>query len=357
MKLTLLNIERILLRLHKMISDWRGTSNQIYFEQRIDEYRDIWRSIAEVSGANFKILTNDIWEIELNGKIARINNYRLEFDNPVTLELAGNKPLVHRLLREKGIPVPDHIVFQLPEYERANYFLKQHTTGCVIKPANGYGGKGVTTHVLHEREVRKAAILASLYSRELLMEPQIPGESYRILVIAGKVVHAVCRKGPRLTGDGRSSISDLIKAENSRLKHENKTTLDVGRDCLFTLKYQNLSLDSIPLSGMVFLVKNINDPNRKQVEVRTVYNNVVTDLICNSIKHNAELAAKIIRSEFAGVDVITINPQIPLEESGGVINEINTTPGLHHHYNYGVDKYPYAAIQALSVLFEKNIYT
>ena len=33
------------------------------------------------------------------------------------------------------------------------------------------------------------------------------------------------------------------------------------------------------------------------------------------------------------IDIITFNPGISLESSGGVINEINTTPGLHHHYN------------------------
>ena len=34
----------------------------------------------------------------------------------------------------------------------------------------------------------------------------------------------------------------------------------------------------------------------------------------------------------AGVDVITPDPSRPLVESGGVINEVNGTPGLHHHY-------------------------
>lgn len=354
MKLTLLHIGRMYARLHKMWIDWRGTSNQIYFEHRVNEYREMWRSVAEKIGANFTMLAKDFWQLELDGNKTRINNHQLEFDNPVILNLAGNKSLVHRLLKENSIPVPDHIVFRLPELGKAYKFLKHHPEGCVIKPADGYGGKGVTTHILTEREVRTAAILASLYSRDLLMEAQIPGESYRILVIGGKMVHAVCRRGPRLRGDGISKVSDLIKTENIRLKNQNMRVLDVDRDCLFTLKYQNLSLNSIPAKDQIFLVKSINDPSRKQVEVRTVYNETVTHSICESIRHQAELAATILNSDFLGVDIITTNSQIPLEESDGVVNEVNTTPALHHHYDARVEKYPQAAVHAISILLKQE---
>lgn len=355
MNLIPIKVERIFARLHKMWVDWKGTSGQIYFHHRVSEYREMWRSIAEKIGAKFTMLTEDFWELELEGKKTRIHNYQLEFDNPVTLNLAGNKPLVHRLLKEKDIPVPDYIVFHLSELANAYNFLKQYPNGCVIKPANGYGGQGVTTHILTKREVRKAAVLASLYSRELLMEAQIPGESYRILVIAGKMVQAVCRRGPRISGDGISKVSDLIKFENTRLRNQNMKTLDVDRDCLFTLSYQNLTLNSIPAKDQIFLVKSINDPIRKQVEVRTVYNEIVTDSICNSVRRHAELAARIINSDFVGVDIIMPNPQIPLEQSGGVVNEVNTTPALHHHYDANTEKYPQPAVEAISILFKKNI--
>ncbi len=352
MKISFLKIERILARLHKMWVDWKGTSGQIYFQHRVSEYRKIWQAVAQEIGAKFTILAEDLWELELNEKKTRILNHQLEFDNPVTLGMAGRKPLVHSLLKQHGISVPQHIVFRLQELPVAFDFLRQHPRGCVIKPANGYGGQGVTTHVLTNREVRKAAILASLYSPDLLMEPLIPGESYRILVIGGKMVHAVCRRGPRLKGDGISKVSDLIKAENVRLRNQNRNILDVDRDSLFTLEYQNLTLDSVPARDQVFLVKSIDDPKRKQVEVRTVYNETVTDSICDSLKRQAELAAVLVRSDFIGVDVIATDTSVPLEESGGVVNEVNTTPALHHHYNINTERFPQSAIDAISILLK-----
>ena len=89
---------------------------------------------------------------------------------------------------------------------------------------------------------------------------------------------------------------------------------------------------------------------RKQVEVRTVYNQTVTDSICDSIRCQAELAAKIVHSDFLGIDIITTDCQIPLKESGGVVNEVNTTPALHHHYDARVERFPQAAAQAISIL-------
>jgi cyanophycin synthetase len=35
----------------------------------------------------------------------------------------------------------------------------------------------------------------------------------------------------------------------------------------------------------------------------------------------------------AGVDVITPDASRPLEEAGGVVAEVNGTPGIHHHYH------------------------
>ena len=353
-KLKLLKLERIRRRLQKIWSDWRNTSQKVYFYHRISEYREMWKTVAEKKGAKFSILSDDIWEIELNGNRTRIFNNQLEFDNPVTLGLASMKPLMHRLLKEKGISVPEHIVFRLSELDRAYEFLMRHPGGCVIKPADGtHAGDGVTTYIMSKKEARKAAILASLYCPDLLMEPQIPGECYRVLVLGGKMVHAVRRSGPRLCGDGISGISDLIKAENERLKSQNKGILKIDRDCLFTLSWQNLSLDSIPQRDQVFIAKSVNDPLGRNVELRTVYNETVTDLICDSVKKSAELAAKILNSDFVGVDLIMTDPSVPLEESGGVINEVNTTPALHHHYDIRVDKYPEPAVQALSLLLNR----
>jgi cyanophycin synthetase len=314
----------------------------------------MWRAVSEEIGAEFAPVTEELWEIRFNGRATRILNHRLQFDDPVTLEIAGNKPLVYRLLRERGLPVPEHEVFKLCELERAENFLWRHAKGCVIKPARGTSsGLGITTHLLTRREVRKAATLASLYDSQILIEQMIPGESYRLLVLNGRFIHAVQRRGPRLDGDGVSSVETLIRAENERLTQRGECELKIGRDCSFTLDYQNLSLSSIPAKGQEFLVSSVNDSAQRSVEVRTVYNNIATDVICDALKKNAESVAEELGSRFIGVDVVTVDPGMPLEQSGGAIIEANTTPGLHHHYDVGRERYPRPALPVVRALLSE----
>jgi cyanophycin synthetase len=346
-------LQRTALRLQKLLIDRAGWSGQIYFQHRVAEYRQMWQQIAEAQGGVFTELASDLWQIDIGARRVRILNYKVEFDNPVTLGLAGRKTVVHRLLNAAGLPVPEHAVFTLDRLDDARRFVERHPQGCVIKPAGGSGGVGVTTHVLGPGEVRRAALLASLYDTELLVETMIPGESYRLLVLEGKVINAVVRRGPRLEGDGVSTVHRLLDAENSRRKATRLPPLDVDRDCLFTLHYQGLTLESRPEKGRVFVAKSINDP-RKYVEVRTVYTNTADDLICDSIRRDAEAAARLVGSDFLGVDVITPDPSVTLRESGGVINEVNTTPALHHHYDASHQAYPEAAVLVLQALLNRQ---
>ena len=348
----LLRLVRLFRRLQKIWIDWRGTSGQVYFEHRVGQYERIWKHVAEALDAELVQLGDEVWEFRRDGKRTRVNNFQLEYDNPVVLRIAGNKPLVHQLLVNKDLPVPMYKVFTLRDLDLAYSFLKACPLGCVVKPADGFGGKGVTTHVLSPSELKKAAVLASLYSPQLLIEQQIPGESYRLLVLKGKMVHAVCRRGLRIRGDGTSSIAELIAQHNAQLKRDGAPLIDFDRDLDFTLNYQGLDLEGVPTKDEEVLVKSINDSTRKQVEVRTVYGETVTDQVCDEIIQQAETAACEVGSDFAGVDIITRRIDVPLEESGGVINEINTTPALHHHYDSSKESYPVVAQQAISLLLD-----
>jgi cyanophycin synthetase len=311
----------------------------------------MWRAVARHIGADFSLLADDLWELRLNGRKTRILNYKLQFDDPVILETAGRKPLVYRLLAEEGLRVPQYELFRLDQMARAEAFLTRHPEGCVVKPASGTSsGLGVTTHVLERHEIRNAAILASLYDSELLIERMIPGESYRLLVLDGQLIHAACRRGPRLVGDGISSVAELIAIENQRLRESGEDVLGTGRDCRFTLSWQNLSLSSIPPKGRRFLVQSVNDPRQRREEVRTIYNETVTGSICDALRNNAELIARTLGSRFIGVDLVTVDPTVPLEESGGAIIEANTTPGLHHHYDSRREKYPEPALRVVEAL-------
>ena len=342
---TAIKLQRTFYKIQKLWVKLLGTSGQIYFEDRAKQYEGIWKTIADELGASFTALDDDLWQIELNGARVRLLNYKLPMDNPVVLGLAGRKPVVHQLLKNQNIPIPEYTSFRLNELNIAYDFLQRFPLSCVVKPAGGYGGKGVTTHITNKRQLKNAAILASLQSGKLLIEQQVVGECYRLLVVDGKYVHAVRRNGYRLTGDGRSSLKQLLDPADN---------LKIDKDCIFTMAAQGVNWDTVPKVNQSILIKSIGKDDQNTSELRTVYDEVVTSEVCDAIIKDAEDSAKITGSNFLGVDIITTDIGKDLRSTGGTVNEVNTTPALHHHYNSQKEKYPLPALNIVRNLLQKK---
>jgi len=311
-----------------------GRSNQVDLNARIQTYRDTWSRAAEELGAEFDELAVGLWQITHRGNRVRFSNYRIELDNPVTLNLAGRKALVYRLLAEHGIAIPDHRDFSLDEIGVALDFFDRVGAACVVKPENGFGGRGVTTHITRRWHVRLAAIIASLYAQKFLIETHIFGESCRILVMNGKCIHAVRRRGIWITGNGRDSIRKLIAEETEHTPGARNFAFEKCRDITLCLRHQDLSLDDILPSEKKILVRSSSVFSTTNFENRTTYTEDITPIISQTLKEVAEECAQIVGSNYLGVDIITPDISLSLAESGGVINEVNTTPALHHHLGF-----------------------
>lgn len=320
-----------------------GIHKEIYAWDMIPVYRKIWEQTANDLGADFTELAEGIWEIRLGNDKTLICGHKIQLDDPVLLEISGNKSLCYELMQKKGLPVPQYARLRIDAIDTARNFMEGKGGFFVVKPDRGTSsGLGITTHIKTAGESVRAIALASLYDKNILIERLIPGESYRVLVLDNKVIHVSRRRGVRVHGDGESTIGQLLK--RGQFSTGGKASAGAGagsvidRDSEATLRSQGLSVDSIPEKGRVILAKSFMKHAGPNQEVRTVYDEDVTDLVCEDIREQAVSAAQAIGIRMAGVDIITIDPSIPLKASGGVINEINTTPGLHHHYRLPNDK-------------------
>jgi len=315
---------------------------QIYLRDRVSEYHSIWHIIADKLNAKITTIDKDIWLISKNDRVVPLRLHQLPLDNDVVLRICGKKELVHRLLSNANIPIPKYCLFDVHNFTLAKEFLNEHPKGVVVKPTDGYSGLGVTTHIYTVKQLQSAMILASLYSKSLMIEEQIVGENYRILVFKGKVLHAVKRKGVTVKGDGKSSISVLI----------NNSVMDP--DIKFTLDKQGLTLKSIPNKDEMVLVRSLGAKYDGRKELRTIYNTEVTDLLHASIVSLSCKAAKIVCAELVGVDIITTDISKPIENTNGIINELNTTPALHHHYDYSKEELPLPALTIVKNLLGES---
>ncbi len=294
-------------------------------------YVRLWSDAAREIGAEATDLSRGFIELRKDEARIVVWNHWVPLDDIVTLKLALEKPLVHRILAAEGLPVPEHRPFHASDLAPALGFLQSGAGPCVVKPVDLQGGTVTTTGVRTPVHLHRARLRARRFSDRLIIERQVPGDNYRLLFLDGQLLDVVRRRPPRVIGDGRSTVRELIAAEN-RSRHEAPSgqltwNLVADLDTVFTLEAAGLDLGSVPAAGEPVIVKTVINENGPE------YNESVHGEVSDALVAEASRAAKLVGVRLAGVDVITPDCRQPLADAGGVILEVNATPGLHYHYD------------------------
>jgi D-alanine-D-alanine ligase-like ATP-grasp enzyme len=317
----------------RSVRRWRAEQNlRRHTHRRLRTFtRTMWEGAAREIEAEFRELSPGLFRIERNGVAAQVLGQRTPFADPVSTEVASDKALARKLMAEAGVRVPESEVFAPRALSAARTFLESGTESCVVKPRRGSAGGGVTGSVTNADQLGRALRRAAGVTDEVLVERQVAGDHYRVLLLDGDVLDVIRRQHPRVTGDGASTIEQLMAAEHQRrLASEGLDGMkpfQVDLDCLFTLAADGYGLDTVLPAGTVARVKTATNISSSR-ECTTFTGPVAPEFI-----GHARAAAAAVGVRLAGVDVLTTDPSLPLAESGGVVLEVNPTPGLWHHYN------------------------
>ena len=101
-------------------------------------------------------------------------------------ESAGDKAEAKALLQGVGVPVARGVVVRT--VEAAVEEAKRLKAPLVLKPLDGNHGRGVTTGLVTEDDLRRGFAEAVKHGPRVVLEEQLPGRDHRILVVDGKVV-------------------------------------------------------------------------------------------------------------------------------------------------------------------------
>jgi cyanophycin synthetase len=331
----------------------RNPHRRAAWRHRVAFYDRAWREAAEELGATLRTLGSGFHEITLDGVRTLVNDNASAIDDPVTLDLLSDKPLTYRLLAEESLPIPPHAVFSLKRFEVAAGFLRSSpATPCVVKPARGTGGgRGITTGVRTRSELACAAAGAAAYCDDLVIERQVAGDNYRLLYLDGELIDSFVREPPTVTGDGRSSVRELVRRANAERRERgagvSQVLLTIDMDMKRTLAGQGLTLHSVPAAGHRVVLKTVVNENRGDDNV------TATDRLCPAIIEEGARAVRATGVRLGGVDVITRDPGVPLAESGGVIIEVNAPPNFYYHYHKRDGAFP-VAVHVLKRLFAEG---
>ena len=249
------------------------------------------------------------------------------------VDIAGDKMLAKQFMARAGIPVPEGVLAH--SVKDAVAALGQLGAPIVIKPRKGNHGTcvtvGIRTPAQAEQAYRRAA--AGSGSCEVIAESYVPGDDYRVLVVDGRVIAAAQLMPPSVTGDGSSSIGELIDAVNAdpRRGHGHSRVLTaIGMDDVTVahLAATGLDLASVPAAGQrVSLRENGNlSTGGTSKDVTGGLHDDVTELCRRS--------AMAVGLDICGIDLRLPDIGAPLlsgESQPAAVIEVNACPGLRMH--------------------------
>lgn len=240
--------------------------------------------------------------------------------------IASDKHMTKSMLQTCGVPVPEGQEVDSPQaaWEAA----QDIGLPVVVKPTDANHGRGVFTDLTTREQIEKAYAAADAEGSGVLVEKFIRGDAHRLLVVGKRVVAATRGKMQTVTGDGQSTIRQLIESQinsDPRCGVEEEfplepLVLDKEPIAQLELERQGLHGDSVPAAGQVVLLKRHGD---------LAYD--VTDQVHPQVARAAALAARVVGLDIAGIDLVAQDIGRPLQEQGGAIIEVNAGPGLLMH--------------------------
>ncbi|WP_087747512.1 MULTISPECIES: cyanophycin synthetase [unclassified Acidovorax] len=256
----------------------------------------------------------------------RIWTAESEFTSAIAEGIASDKDLTKSLLKACGVPIPEGQVVNSPE--EAWEAAEDIGLPVVVKPSDGNHGRGVTLDLRKKEDIEAAYHVAYPEGSDVMVERFIPGDEHRLLVVGGKLVAAARGEVVSITGNGRSTVKELIDSQinsDPRRGYEEEYPLEIidlatDTKVQLELKRQDLEADSVPAAG-------------RQVVVQRNGNMTVdcTDDVHPEVAYIAALAAKVVGLDIAGIDMVAQDISRPLHEQGGAIVEVNAGPGLLMH--------------------------
>ncbi len=291
-----------------------------------------------------------------NGKKSVFDNTRLNVNGFGSAYLAKDKAFSNYFLQQFGYKVTEGKTFfnekicaTIPNprniHDGWNY-VQELGLPVIVKPLNLSLGI-LVTKVYEKSEYYDVAEKIFNIHPGLIVERFYTGNDYRILAFNDEVLAAYQRIPLSVTGDGNSTILQLIQIKREKLIQTGEKILIDLEDfrIIKKLQQQNLTLESvIAKDNIVYLLDNAN--------LSTGGDSVdFTDSIHPDFQQLAINITKDMGLKLAGVDILTSDITKPLVDY--TLLEVNAAPGLAHYASLGkrqtqkVEDLCYKIMQAL----------
>lgn len=243
------------------------------------------------------------------------------------LRITGNKDESKKRFIENGVPVPMGKRFtKNVTNEVIIDYAKKLGFPVVVKPYNGYQGKGVISNIDNEKYLVRALdhIRGNLSYKDVILEQHIEGNEYRIFVLEDEVIAVLKRIPANVIGDGVHSIKELIDMKNKDRKKNprlSSSLIKIDFEIQSFLQKTGLTLDSVPEKSKQLYLREKSNVSSGGDPID------VTDEFPSEIKRIAVDAVKSMPNlPHAGVDIIVNSGNV--SDQIAVVLEINGNPQI-----------------------------
>lgn len=311
----------------------RSKKQGVTIKSALMEYAAISRNLDVKRFSNMLILVTS----------AKMNEYPFSQMNGVNSSRVGKmicdrKQDTRSLLKNNGLSVIDSKMFFANEYEKAEKFVKSFGFPVVVKPTNLARGRGITTDIKNINDFKQAwedalkVYKVKRNTHSLLIERHFYGEDYRFFVVGDKVISATHRKRANITGDGKSTILELIQKKNkerSKNPYLSDYLIPEDIDKLDRLKNSNYNLSDVPKKGEEIILRSQSNLSAGGDSID------VTDIVHKDFLTIAIEAVKSIPGiEYAGVDIIAQDITQKPNKDNHIVGEVEFSPAPLAHFPF-----------------------
>ncbi|UOQ99318.1 cyanophycin synthetase [Hymenobacter sp. 5317J-9] len=302
-------------------------------EIREDEFigPSTYSIVAEAASRNIPYIAlknSNIIQLGYGVNQKRIWATTTSYTSHAGVEVAGNKNRTKAMLNDAGVPVPRGTTVYSENGLRDA--IDELGFPIVTKPLDGNHGKGATIRIMNWEDAAAGLKAAQEYSRAVIVEQFIEGFDFRLLVVNGKLIAAAKRTPAAVTGDGASTIQQLIDKVNEDprrgIGHEKVlTSIKADKHTLDILAGKDLTLESVLPAGETLYLKST-------ANIST--GGTASDVTDQMHPYNvllAERVAGIVGLDICGIDLMATDIAVPLNESRGAVIEVNAAPGFRMH--------------------------
>jgi cyanophycin synthetase len=275
-----------------------------------------------------RLNTSSFVQLGYGAKQRRIQATMTDRTSALGVEIADEKFRTKELLSKAGIPTPEgFLVESLEEAARAAEDLGYPVA---VKPEVGNHGRGITACVSDLGELETAFISACRICDSVIVERNLTGLDFRVLIIDGSLVAAALREPAYVLGDGTSSIGQLVDEVNKDPRrgtgHERVlTAINVDHMTERLLSFQGYQVDNVLSAGEKLYLKSTANLSTGGTA------RDVTDDVHPDVRLMCERVARIIGMDCMGIDIVAPGLDQPLPSGSAGIVEVNAAPGFRMH--------------------------